>query len=122
MKWLTCGGCGQKKLVPDHYKEACSKKCSHVVRKRRDPERYHGQLMRAAAKAGDHSADRTIAHWAKLYPGVPVETVRAIRRAGYHCGYVRGQRYGFEQGKAAAESQMRIAGVRTVVVHEHQLA
>lgn len=118
MKDLTCAGCGETKRVPDHYKECCSKKCVHVLRKRRDPDDYFGQRISAAAKAGQHSADRTVAHWAKLYPGVPVETVRAIRRAGYHCGYIRGQRKGFDQGKAAAEAQMRLVGVRTIVVHQ----
>jgi hypothetical protein len=118
MKMLTCAACGRTKRVPDHYLECCSKKCVHVLMKRRNPDHYFGVRLNAAAAAGQHSADRTVAHWAKLYPGVPVETVRAIRRAGFHAGYISGQRKGFEQGKAATEAQMRIAGVRTIVVRD----
>jgi hypothetical protein len=108
MKVLTCPGCGRVKTVPRGQK-ACSQRCSHRLQKTADPNRYHALKQKAGFARGARARDLSVAHWSKKFPGLPVETVRAIFNAGFSAGDKTGHKRGFRQGQEAAISVRRTA-------------
>jgi hypothetical protein len=97
MIWLCCPMCGRRRLVRP-TQQTCSRSCGAVLVKRRWGQAWH-QLngQRAGRIFSQAQADRTIAIWQAMYPGMSVDAIKAIRQQGYQAGWKMGDRNGYRR-------------------------
>lgn len=105
MKMLRCPICGTVKATA-RRNQTCSYECGQALMERKRPGFHRQNGLKASAITAQKTRQKTEARWQAKYPGVPVETARAI----YLQGYLAGHRAGTANGYEAALKDMPKAG------------